>query len=271
MVLMFRDGHDVEFFLLSHNRAKEQPFYSLSPWPAGEARNIEIHASDAPSVVVKAVTRGVPIPRHGSLLGWSCGNDITALVAFYAKYSFRSPKPYWAMMPLADISESSWPPLTGERFFGCWFWEYYRAGSISSLDELIARTPGTVFWVNTKDILGSDCCAVARDITSPEGHILRRGRYVYCEALREGKPVPPLQTLLAAMDKADLASRFHLSEDKPSDYAVVARARRHEQCRPVPVSGGTGRSRPGEKSRSALFARFRHTTPKMSLRPRPKA
>jgi hypothetical protein len=86
--------------------------------------------------------------------------------------------------------------------------EYYQAGTISSLDDLIGGTPGAVFWINTAAILGSDCCAVARDITSPDGHTLRRGRYVYYEALRAGKPVPPLRKLLATADRADLASRF---------------------------------------------------------------
>jgi hypothetical protein len=259
MVLTFRDGYDVKFFVLSHDYGEEQPFYSLRAWPAREAAHIEIHAPDVPGVAVKAVTRGVPLPRHGSLFGWARENDVTALVAFYAKYSPRSPDPYWAMMPRADIPEALWPPFTGERFFGSWFWDYYRDGSISSLDELIAGTPGTVFWVSTKAILGSDCCAVARDITSPEGHIFRRGRYVYYEALQEGKPVPPLQILLATADKADLALRFHGSEHAPPGHGVAARVGRHEQCRPVSINGRPGRTRAGEKSLSALFALFRRT------------
>jgi hypothetical protein len=208
IVLMFRDDYDIRFSVLSRGSREGQSFYSLRPWLAGEAANIEIHASDVSPEIMKVVTRGVPIPRHGSLLGWARDTDIIALVAFYANYSPRSPDPYWAMMPRADIPQSSWPPFTGEPIFGCWFWEYYRAGNVSSLDDLIAGTPGAVFWINTKAVLGSDCCAVARDIKSPEGHTLRRGRYVYHEALRAGKPVPPLRTLLAA-DKADLASRFH--------------------------------------------------------------
>jgi hypothetical protein len=212
MVLMVRDGQDTDFFVLSRGSREGQFFYSLRPWLTGEAANIEIDASDVSRTTLKVVTRGVPMPRHGSLLGWARGTDISALVAFYATYSPMSPDPYWAVMPLADIPQSSWPPLAGEPFFGCWFWEYYRAGNISSLDDLIAATPGTAFWINTKAVLGSDCCVVARDITSPEGHTLRRGRYVYYEALRAGKPMPPLRKLLAAADRADLASRFHLPE-----------------------------------------------------------
>jgi hypothetical protein len=212
MILMVRDGYDTDFFVLSRGSREGRYFYSLRPWLAGEAANIEIDASDVSRMTLNVVTRGVPMPRPGSLLGWARGTDISALVAFYAAYSPVSPDPYWAVMPLADIPQSSWPPFAGEPFFGCWFWEYYRAGNISSLDDIIAGTPGTVFWINTEAVLGSDCCAVARDITSPEGHTLRRGRYVYYETLQAGKPVPSLRKLLAAADRTDLASRFHRPE-----------------------------------------------------------
>jgi len=38
--------------------------------------------------------------------------------------------------------------------------------------------------------------------------MLQRGRYVYYQALRAGKPVPSLRVLLAATGKIDLAPRF---------------------------------------------------------------
>jgi hypothetical protein len=68
-----------------------------------------------------------------------------------------------------------------------------------------------VFWTDTGAILGSGCCAVAHDIRSPEGPMLQRGRYVYYQALRAGKPVPSLRVLLAATGKIDLAPRFRRS------------------------------------------------------------
>ena len=248
LVLMSRDGDDAEFFVLSRDAREGRLRYSLRPWHTGEFANTEIHAAEVSSVVLKVVTRGVPIPRHGSLLGWARGNDITALVAFYARYSRASPKPHWAMMPLADSPMESWPPFTGEPLFGYWFWDYYKAGAISPLDELIAGIPGAVFWVNTKSVLGSDCCAVARDINTLEGHRLRRGRYVYYEALRAGEPVPSLRTLLAATDKTDLASRFRRSEYASGGRPVT-----------MPAGIGHGLERPSEKSAPARFARFRNS------------
>jgi hypothetical protein len=211
MVLMLQDGDDSQFFVLSHDSREGRHCYSLRPWRATGTVGIEADGGAVPDVAVNAVTRGVPIPRDGSLFGWRYGDAITALVAVYTKYAPACPEPCWTVMPLVGIPETQWPPFTGEHLFGRWFWEHYRAGNIVSVGDLIAAAPDTVFWADTKAILGSDCCAVARDIKSPDGHTLRRGRYVYYQALRAGKPVPPLGALLADTGKTDLAPRFQES------------------------------------------------------------
>ena len=111
-------------------------------------------------------------------------------------------------MPLANIPEVQWPPFTEKPFFGEWFWQWYRSGSIASLSDLIATNPDTVFWVDTRTTLGSGSCAVAAEINAPEGYKLRRGSYVYYRALRMGKPVPSLQALLSDDSKIDLSPGF---------------------------------------------------------------
>lgn len=209
MVLMLQEGDVDGFFVLSQDYGDAKPTYSLWSWPAGDIVDIDAESSaDVPHVAVAAVTCGVPIPRDGSLFGWTDGNAVNALVVVYAKYTAAYPEPGWAVMPFAGTPEAQWPPFTGEPLFGHWSWEQYRAGNIISLDALIAETPDTVCWVDTKAILGSDCCAVARDISTPEGHMLQRGCYVYFQALRAGKPVPSLKALLADPSKIDLAPRF---------------------------------------------------------------
>jgi hypothetical protein len=216
MVLMLHSGDDVGFFVLSRDYSEGMPVYSLRPWHANGIVDIEADDGGAirtvPDILVNAVTRGVPIPRHGSMFGWRCGNPVTALVAVYAKYTPSCPEPCWTVMPLVGIPEAQWPPFTGECLLGHWFWEHYRAGSIVSLGGLIAETPDTVFWADTEAILGWDCCAVAHDVSSREGFTLRRGRYVYYQALRAGKPVPSLSVLLSDICKTDLAPRFQRSE-----------------------------------------------------------
>jgi hypothetical protein len=209
MVLMLRDGDDSEFFVLSRSCDEGEPSYSIFPWRAEGIVDIKPDDSaSVPELFASAVMSGIPIPRHGSLWGWTCGDAVTALVVIYAKYSVALPQPSWSVMPLTGVQEAQWPPFTRERLFGRWFWEHYRAGSIIYLGGLIAGTPNTIFWADTKAILGSDCCVVTRDVRSPEGPTLRRGRYVYYLALQAGKPVPPLEVLLTDSSRTDLASRF---------------------------------------------------------------
>jgi len=209
IILAVTDSDGSKYFVLSHDRRGGKHRYSLRQRRTTDIVDIDAD-SDAilPDVVVNAVIHGVPIPRDGSLFGWGQGDAVTALVPIYTTSTPASPDPFWTVMPRTGVSEAQWPPFTDERFFGHWFWEHYWAGEIIPLGDLIAGTADTVFWVNTKAILDSDCCAVARDIASSEGYTLRRGIYVCHEALRAGKPVPSLTILLADGGKTDLAPRF---------------------------------------------------------------
>jgi hypothetical protein len=219
MVLMLHEDDDTAFFLLSCHRSDSGSYYSISPWPAGEAVDIQADGHIViPPVAAKAVIRGVPIPQDGSLFGWTQGEAITALVVIYATYTAVSPKPSWAVMPLVGVPEERWPPFTRERFLGDWFWGHHRAGRVVSLADLVAGMPDAVYWVDTKAALGSDCCVVARDARSPEGPVLQRGRYVYHQVLSAGMEVPSLALLLADPGKTDLAPQFQQPEnsDDPS-------------------------------------------------------
>jgi hypothetical protein len=209
MVLMLQDGAHDGFFVLNHDFGRDKSLFWIWSWPAGSVVDIEaVGTADIPAAATNAVTLGVPIPRDGSLFGWASGNAIAALIVVYTEYTPENPEPSWAVMPLAGIPEAQWPPFTGDPLFGHWSWERDRAGSVISLADLIAGTPDTVFWVDAKAILGSDCCAVARDLAVPDRHILRLGRYVYYQALQARKPVPPLNALLADPGKIDLALRL---------------------------------------------------------------
>ncbi len=212
MVLMLLDGSDIGFFVLLRDSSTSTSAFSLHPWREATVIHIRAAAHAAvPGVVADVITRGVPIPRHGSLFGWHQGTSITALIAFYAEHSRARPLPSWAVMPRVGSPEEQWPPFTQESFFGTWFWEHYTAGRIIPLGHLIAEFPETVFWIDTKSDLGSDCCVVARNVSGPDGLILRRGRYTYHQPLRAGWPVPSLATLLSHSDKTDLATRFEFS------------------------------------------------------------
>jgi hypothetical protein len=209
MVLTVQDGDEAGFYVLLHHRDADEDFYLLKRW-RGKSIGSAYACSDddVPTAFANVVSRGTPVPRDGSLFGWKSDDGVTALVTIAVKYTPAHPEPSWSLLLLADVPDAQWPPFVAEPHFGSWFWSHYRARRIVWLDNLVAATPDTVFWVDTEAILDSDCCIVTRDIESPQGYLLRRGRYVYGQALEDGKRMPSLAELLASPDKTDLASRF---------------------------------------------------------------
>ena len=208
MVITLRHDDGADFYLLSYDDGGTSPAYFLRPWRgetivkiAGDVRD------DVPEVVKDVVSRGVPVPEHGSIFGWRQGRTVTALVIVYADPASGS-VPSWAVMPLADMEPQQWPPFTREGSFGQWFWQYVDDSSLVSLGGLIASTRDTVLWADTKTTLGSSCCVVTRDVTSPDGYTLSRGRYVYHQTLLDGVTVPSVESLLASTSVIDLAPRF---------------------------------------------------------------
>jgi hypothetical protein len=120
-------------------------------------------------------------------------------------------------MPLASTREKEWPPFVNEPYLGGWFWDYLQAGRLLSLAAFVADTPDTIFWADTKSILGSDTCVVAKDVVKTGSPTLRRGAYVYARSLRARLPVPPLADLLAAPATVDIANFFALPDEKSDD------------------------------------------------------
>jgi hypothetical protein len=210
MVLMLAGDDDVNFFVLLRDYGDGRAAYTVIPWHADGPVIIEPDGGDVPDLAANVVLRGVPIPRDGSLFGWIHGRPVTALIVVYSRYTPDRRAPTWSVLPLVGIEKADWPPFTDERLFGHWFWDHYRAGSIVDLGEVIAATTDTVFWVDTYATLGSDCCVVTTDVETPEGHVLRRGRYVGAATLRAGMAVPTPAVLLADAGKTDLAPRFRV-------------------------------------------------------------
>jgi hypothetical protein len=183
MVLMLEGPDEPGFFVLAHDFGMERPLFWLWSWPAGSIVNIEDGSENIPDVAMNAVLHGVPIPRDGSLFGWAYDNVITALIVVYAEYTPERPEPSWAIMPRADIPSAMWPAVTGKRLFGNWSWEPQGDGQIVSIESLIARDPGTVFWVDTKAILG----AARPQARAIAGYASRRPGQD-----RPGRPVPAI-------------------------------------------------------------------------------
>jgi hypothetical protein len=208
MVLMLPEDDDARFFMLVAYETGSSASFSLFPWRADGAVDIKPAGGTIPDALAAALTDGIPIPRDGSLFGWVREGIVAALIGVQTRYTPTSPEPAWEVMPLASLPAAKWPPFTGDHLLGRWFWEYHRAGAIVLLDALIAETDDLVFWVDSKGLLGTDCCAVARDIKSAEGYTLPYGCYVYYEALRTSRQLPSPDLLLANLGKVDLGPHF---------------------------------------------------------------
>ena len=207
MVLLAGTNGSERFYILSRDCRPDRPGYRLRQWRTEREVEITPDGQDLPDVAVAAVTSGVPLPQDAYLFGWKDQDRVTALIVFYTRPARERPEPTWAVMPLAGTPTTHWPPFADESALGHWFWDYYRVGSVVSLEDVVRANPDTVFWVDTRAALGSDCCVVARDVPGPR-FTLPSGRYVYQRALRLSKPVPALLDLLADRSKTDLAARF---------------------------------------------------------------
>jgi hypothetical protein len=213
MVLMVADSDNAKFFILTQEG--EDCSFSLFPWREPGMTLIRPGRGSLAAEDCRVLTRGIPIPRHGSLFGWVSGMSITALISAYTRYTPQTPVPSWAVMPSIDGDRGEWPPFTSRKLLGRWFWEYVRSGIIRDLQSIIALVPETVFWVDTTELIGSGCCVVARDVPATSGQILRKGRYVYYQAVISGAPVPSLDALLRDSSRTDLASRFGAETASP--------------------------------------------------------
>ena len=189
-----------------------QPSYSVRLWRSpGGARIGPGIGSAVPEVFADAILHGVPVPRHGSLLGWDDGRDhhgtdrflcgVHAPVsgAFVGADAARG----HSRNPVAPVRRRVRPrAMVLEVLPG----RADRLARRPHRSELRAWFSGRT----QRRSLALDCCVVADDIVeSFAGPTLQRGRYVYYEALRAGKPVPSLEALLAGA-KIDLAPRLRL-------------------------------------------------------------
>src|ERR1700744_4164803 len=71
MVLMLRDGTNDGYFALTRDGAGDSAVYLIWSWPAGTVTEIDATGTSAiADAAASAITRGVPVPRDGSLFGW---------------------------------------------------------------------------------------------------------------------------------------------------------------------------------------------------------
>ena len=205
MVLALIDNGEPQFFILTHDDCDGRPYFWLSVWGGPGTIEIEPGTAAIPGEFEDVLHDGIPLPRDGSMFGYMDGGIITTLLVSWTTPGGDCPDPHYMAMPLAGMAEEEWAPFTGNALLSSWFWDYLRDGHIIPLRDLIAGTPGTVFWVVAEP--GVPMVAVKKAIPCGGG-TLPAGRYVYYQQLRDGTPLLSLEDALADPGRIDLAPRF---------------------------------------------------------------
>ena len=211
MVLMNRAAGPASFFVLTQAR---DGLFSIRSWHRHDGVDQEIRPGEPVSrVVQQVITNGMPVPQHGTLLGWVTDRQVTAMLAVHGRqpetWDVAAPVPEIRVMPMAGTSElPHWPPFTTSPLEDGRLWEYLEWGGIVDIGPLVAQSSGRAFWVPSPDRRGArHGCVVVKDNLPAKEYWLPAGVYLDHWTLREGIQVPPADDLLTLPGVVDLARR----------------------------------------------------------------
>ena len=140
------------FFVLSQ---ESEDRFTLRSWHARDGIDEEIRPREpAPDIVCQVVGSGLPVPRHGALLGWVMSKQVTTLLAVHSAPPARSaadvpvPVPEIRVLPLEGTSPQwHWPPFAVSPLDDFRLWEYVEWGEIADLAPLVTLGTGRALWV----------------------------------------------------------------------------------------------------------------------------
>jgi hypothetical protein len=211
LVLMDRAARSTRFFILAEAR---DDLFVIRSWNRRDGVNQAIRPGEPVSAVVgQVITRGMPVPHDGALLGWVTDKQVTVILAVHCTRPEAcdgpAPPPEIRAMPMAGTSEVlHWPPFTASPLGDGRLWQYVEWGEVVDIGPLLARRAGRAFWVPSPDRCGArhGCIVVTGDLSAAD-YWLPAGVYVDHWTLREGIPAPPAGHLLALPGAVDLARR----------------------------------------------------------------
>lgn len=168
---------------------------------------------DVPSLICNVVGHSLPIPRHGTLLGWITGKQVTAMLAVHAAPPAGVsdddgpvPVPEMRVLPLTEtVEQFHWPPFTVSPLNDWRLWEYVEWGEIVDVVPLARQYPGRMHWIPSPDGRRTGDVLV-RDNLRAEKFWIPAGVYTDHWALREGLVPPPPSRLLELPGAADAAA-----------------------------------------------------------------
>ncbi|MBO0803730.1 MAG: hypothetical protein J2P25_11745, partial [Nocardiopsaceae bacterium] len=161
-----------------------------------------------PDLVRQVIVGCLPVPRHGALLGWVTGHQVTALLTVRSKPPVggaRGSPPEIRVLPQAGTSpKQDWPPFCADPLGEWGLWEYIGWHELVDVLPLVTRAAGRAFWVPSPDGRRTGNLVLAGHIRTDE-FWLPAGVYADQWALREGIDPPSAGRLAASPGAVDLA------------------------------------------------------------------
>lgn len=183
------------FFLAEHAGG-----FVLRSWNAADGVEEEIRPREpAAEIVCEVVAAGLPVPRHGALLGWAMGGQVTALL------TVRSAPPEIRVLALhGTVPRWHWPPFANGPLEEYRLWEYVDWGELVDVSPLVGQETGRAFWVPGGGGLRTGHIVVTGNLLAG-GFWVPAGVYADHWTLREDIVPPPAAGLLARQGVTDLA------------------------------------------------------------------
>ncbi|HVT71263.1 MAG TPA: hypothetical protein VHF26_26190 [Trebonia sp.] len=214
ILLRHRGAGEAEYHLLTQDPAGR---FTLRPWHPAVGQGQQVRCQEispgAPVPVTShlVITEGMPVPRHGALLGWVSDRQATVLLAVHHGQPGDGRCPQIRVLPLVGSEPVRWPPFTASPLADGRLWEYVERDEIVDLAPAVVRGAGGAFWVPSQNRgradAGHGCVVVARSLEAEE-YWVPPGVYMDHWMLREGVPAPPASHLLGLPGTTDLSRRL---------------------------------------------------------------
>jgi len=163
-----------------------------------------------PATSHQVIAEGMPVPRHGALLGWVSDRQATALMTVFHGRPEEQCGPQLRVLALSGSEPLHWPPFSASPLDDGRMWEYVDRGQIVDLAPVIGRSESGAYWVPSQNpvraVRGHGCVVVRRPIATDE-YWVPAGVYMDHWMLREQVPAPPASHLVTLPGTMDLGRR----------------------------------------------------------------
>lgn len=218
IVLWHRGAGGIGCYVLTQDAGDD---FALWTWPSRgttcqQAQGRPVHCQrirpglPVPATSHQVITEGMPVPRHGALLGWVSDRQAAAVMTVFHGRPGEAGGPQLRVLALSDSQPLHWPPFSASPLDDGRLWEYVERGQIVDLAPVVGRSASGAYWVPSQNPVraerGHGCVVVRRPIATDE-YWVPAGVYMDHWMLREQVQPPPASHLVTLPGTVDLGRR----------------------------------------------------------------